>query len=394
MDSPASWLRNADRCASTSAPHRPPERRRFTPRRLRTAVICGVGASRVDDSEAARRPATADPCVTLVQMPSVVDRPPRPQRTEIGAPLRGAIFRYADEKARLSPAAIWNAYREEEYYASLSDAVDGVCERYGLDCARVWAHLNGRVSALTDAAEQLTDPLDRVTDLRVGADARARRRTFAQHGPRLFLEIVPDREYLTALEAADRIVRARHTNRFGKTTPGWPSVGAYAARAFREHGLPWAFTSGRFTWTGDPVVEETTIAPALMALRDPRLGGASREFARALRNLRRGGHEAYEQAVGDAGKAVESAMASLLDANGTAFGERDGARRRWQLLMQRDVLPPWTEHIVLGASLPRNRESAHGSGVDPRRVEQATAIAAVGSAATAITLIAGHLPSP
>lgn len=325
-------------------------------------------------------------------MSSYAERPPRPQRTEIAVQLRSAILRYADEKAGQSPAAVWQAYREQEYYANVPDAIADVAERYGLDPQQIRDKILAAVSNLSARADVFTNAMDRVTDLSAGADERARLRTFAEHGPRLFLELVPDREFLTALEAIDRKVRARHTNRRGKTRPGWPSVGAYADGAFRETGVPWAFTNGSFTWSGDPATVQYVTAPALIALRDRRFAGARAEFDRACRGLRRGGHEAYEQAVADAGKAVESAMASLLAARDVAHTERGGARRRWHILMEAGVLAPWTEHIVLGASLPRNRESAHGAGVDPRRVEEATATAAVGAAATAITLLAGHLP--
>lgn len=320
-------------------------------------------------------------------------RPPRPQVGQITAHLRRAILRYAEERAKRQPSDVWRAYREREYYGSLPDAIDGVCARYGLNRSAAWDSLNAQVGRIAEGTERLADPLERRVDLDVGADERLHNRMFIAEGPRLFLLWAPDQEFLSALEAIDRIVRAYHTNRFGKTTPGWPSITQYADDAFAAHGVPWRLGRDGFEWAGDPGVAETVLAPALGALTDPRLAGARTEFERALRALRRGGSDAYEQAVGDAGKSVESALESVLVAFGVRFNERDGVRRRWQLLREAGMLPAWSEHAVLGASLPRNRESAHGAGVDPRQVAEATATAAVGAAAVAITLLAGHLPS-
>jgi hypothetical protein len=320
-------------------------------------------------------------------------RPPRPQVGEITTHLRRAILRYADERAKRQPNAIWTAYREREYYGSLPDAIDGVCERYGLDRGAAWNSLNAEVERFAEGAERLADPLERRIDLDVGADERLHNRVFTAEGPRLFLLWAPDQEFLSALEAIDRIVRAYHTNRRGRTTPGWPSITRYADQAFAAHGVPWRLGRDGFEWSGDPGVAETVLAPALGALADPRLAGARAEFERALGALRRGGTDAFEQAVGDSGKSVESALESVLVTYGVDFNDRDGARRRWQLLCEAGILPAWSEHAVLGASLPRNRESAHGAGMDPRQVAEATATAAVGAAAVAITLLSGHLPS-
>jgi hypothetical protein len=314
------------------------------------------------------------------------------RRTRRTTAARPPILRFARDRAKRAPEAVFDAYREREYYGSLTDAVIGVCERYELDVRAFNAAMTGEAAQIAEREEAFADPLSRPVDLTVGADERHLTRVFAAHAHRLFLLTCPDQEFLSAVEAIDALVRASHTNRFNKTTPGWPSVVGYADRALREHGVPWRAERTRFEWVGDPAVAETVFQPALAALSDRRLDGARVEFERALRGLRRGGSDANEQAVGDAGKAVESALDRLLVENALQANEKDGAKRRWQRLCEADVLPTWSEHLVLGASLPRNRVAAHGRGVEPRRVAEATATAAVGAAAVAITLLAAHLP--
>ena len=321
-----------------------------------------------------------------------ITRPPRRQRIRIDSALRSAILRYADDRAKCSATAVFDAYREDEFYASISAAIDGIAERYGIEDGRLQRAYVAGVTARGEHGELAVASYEVPVDLGIDADQRKQLRWAHAHGANVFLAICPDEEFLTALEAADRrIYERRASPRTGRPKGSWPSTLAYANRVFESHGVPWIAKDGRFEWIGDSSTRAVVLEPALDALAAPDHVTARGEFGRAMRSLRRGGGEANEQAVLEAAKAVESTMQIVLKHRGIQPPARLNAQSVWQTLVAADVLPTWSESLVLAAARIRNHAGGHGAGTQPRHITQATAQASVGAAAVAITFLCSKL---
>lgn len=102
--------------------------------------------------------------------------------------------------------------------------------------------------------------------------------------------------------------------------------------------------SGKAEWHGDEGVYRDVVRPALDALDDSRLAGCRQEFEAALGHLRSGTPKDHEDAIEEAGKAVESALKVVLD---TRSIPRSGQGNRGEALAvdprrecRRDADPP------------------------------------------------------
>jgi hypothetical protein len=157
----------------------------------------------------------------------------------------------------------------------------------------------------------------------------------------------------------------------------------------KRRGIPWRFTmSGGFEWTGDEAVETLVMTPALSAVEDPRLAGATRsEFNEARERFAEGDPEALATAVHKAGCAVESAMKVVLTEHGVPYKPGDAAFSLFKLLVDAGVAPRSMEFCVLGAASPRNKMGGHGAGVEPHEVPPEMAEAVLASAAAAIAYL-------
>jgi HEPN domain-containing protein len=162
----------------------------------------------------------------------------------------------------------------------------------------------------------------------------------------------------------------------------------------KRRGIPWEFTASEgFGWVGDTDVETLAMRPALSAIADLRLAGATRtEFEQARVQLAIGTPAALKLSVIEAGSAVESAMKVLLTERGVTYPSTDPASKLFGRLKDAGIVELPMERIILGASMVRNKKAGHGAGEVPHDVPQETAEAVLASAAVSIAYLHKLLP--
>jgi hypothetical protein len=162
----------------------------------------------------------------------------------------------------------------------------------------------------------------------------------------------------------------------------------------RNRGIPWRLDPKTgFEWTGDDVIEQEVLAPALTILNDSRLAsGAGKEFAQARAELKLGTPEARKQVLVEAACAVESTMKVLLQQRNVSFEPRDTAQKLFEHLRDNAIIVSDTERLILACATPRNKRAGHGAGAVAHEVQQHEAEAFVAAAATAIAFLGKLLP--
>ncbi len=167
----------------------------------------------------------------------------------------------------------------------------------------------------------------------------------------------------------------------------------YLNELFAARRIDYRFDeNGRARWHGDAGAYCEIIRPALDALDDDRLAGARQEFESALGHLRSGTPKDQEDAIEEAGKAVESAMTVLLDSHRVTRSGNETAEPLWNLLRENEIIPPKTNDAVLSTSRLRNEYGGHGQGAEIREIPVGIPALAVRSAAATIAYLAELLP--
>ena len=210
-----------------------------------------------------------------------------------------------------------------------------------------------------------------------------------------FVKALPEPDFLTCIEGGHQLIRSMPARR---------SFPERANRLCERRGVPYraegSVLSIHFVWTGDAIVEQEAVRPALSALDDPRLvPGPGQEFAVARRELREGTPSALRQAVAEACNGVESALEVLLTEHGQPIPAGQGVDRLMGACKAANLFPPAVdgkgvpvEQILLGPARFGDRRGRQGSGPVPHDVEREEAEAVVAAAAVAIKFIAGSLP--
>ena len=164
-------------------------------------------------------------------------------------------------------------------------------------------------------------------------------------------------------------------------------------RVFTKRGVTYRFGfNGRAEWHGDQGAYEQLLRPALDALVDARLAGCQSEFHAAMEHLRKATPKDYEDAIEEAGKAVESAMKVLLDERGIVRTGKETATPLFEKLRDSGIVEAEADNVVLGAARVRNQWGGHGSGAAPRDPPADLAELSVRAAAVAIVFLSGRLP--
>ena len=168
------------------------------------------------------------------------------------------------------------------------------------------------------------------------------------------------------------------------------------ANIFNKRCLPYRVAAdGDISWVGEPQIAQTAIEPALAALADDRLANARSELAEARSELRA---ERFNDAVNDAGSAVETTMACLLTAH-----DRDLPRTKagvvtiqastlFDALRQHEIVDGHSKGVIMAIS-PLRHAGSHGAGPNPLPLSRSDAEAAVAAAAVAISYLAARMPS-
>jgi len=312
----------------------------------------------------------------------LITRSARAARASLDERVRRAILVKAQDM-HLSPDRVLNAHLEREHLGDHPSLLADVEERYALPSQALTRHVLGCATQIADSGRY---------DGRVSVfatDAQKANAVLREEGSTLILLVLPDEEFLAAIEHMAMELAADPRNR-GMAD----RLLSYSAAALAAHGLPYRKDphERRFEWTGDPAVHEETVAPALRVLADPRLAGARAEFEEGLGKRRAGGLKNYEDAIDEAAKSVESTLKVLIGANRFALPPKQGALSLFGVLTQNRALPGYLQKLVTAAADIRNHTAAHGQGAVAREASAEDADAAIGSAATALTRLAHYLP--
>jgi len=139
---------------------------------------------------------------------------------------------------------------------------------------------------------------------------------------------------------------------------------------FMEHTLGYQYTNGKIVRVDSEFAHRDIVEPAMRLLSDAQFSGASDEFVRAFEHYR---HHRYKEAINEAAKAFESTMKTICDLRRWTRKPGATAKDLIQIMLDKGIVPPeMTTHFsglrsALESGLPtlRNKNSAHGQGLDP-----------------------------
>jgi hypothetical protein len=288
--------------------------------------------------------------------------------------VRRAILNWFQANCDISPKVIGHWLLAEEGFGSWSDLAGALGDWFG-----------------ASARNDLLAALRRLNERRWVADPPGVDPYAVQA-----ICVLPTALFLTAVEGAVQMAQQNvlpfdHDLAFLGTDITPPAV-AEVNRLFDKHGVTYRMTrDGQIVWHGDEGAYSVVVAPALVALRDARLVGARAEFEASLLHLREGTDKGREDAIEEAGKAVESSMKVVLDGRGIPRDPKLGAEQLWDLLKGNGLVGKYTKDAILAASRIRNELGGHGAGSAPREIAERDAELCVRAAATAIVFLASLL---
>jgi hypothetical protein len=282
-----------------------------------------------------------------------------------------------------------HAYLQEEAYGDVMSALIELESRY--------ATAPGGLRDAGDREVATRATLLAARDFGVRIPTAYEHEVRSEQAAEVFLAVLPDPEFLTALEHGRHLARHQVTS---PTADGGTSIGvgtllSYAQKVFERRGLPYrASLAEGVTYTGEPTVRDVAVEPALACLQDRRFAGARDEFLDAFRQRRIGGNGAFKQSVIQASNAVESVLKALMVAHGQQEVHQPAPLLFKSVSDPQSAVgvPPFAKKLVLAASDLRNMQGAHGQGARIREVPQDMADAAIGSAAVAISFLARYMP--
>lgn len=161
---------------------------------------------------------------------------------------------------------------------------------------------------------------------------------------------------------------------------------------FREHGVGYQFESGEIIRVDSQLLHAEAVKPALALLRQPQFAGANAEFVAAYEHYRHGRHK---EAINEALKSIESTLKTIFAEHSWPHLPTDPAKRLLDVAFQRNLIPAYMQahfsalRTTLEAGVPtlRNRDAAHGQGVEAIAVPPRIVAYALHLTAAAIVLL-------
>lgn len=216
----------------------------------------------------------------------------------------------------------------------------------------------------------------------------------AKMRPRLVLKTMPDSDFRVALDRACCWQFGEWTGQVSACATEWARHASKSTRYSRGAAcLTRLDRQLELQFHGDPGERELVLAPALIALSDPRLAGARSGFEDALTTLGAGRPKDVGDAVEESRKAVESAMKVLVDESHLGRAGRETTEPLINTLIAGGVVEPQTGDLLRAVARIANAQASHGAGAVVRQVPDELAAAAVSAAATAITFLAAACPN-
>lgn len=301
--------------------------------------------------------------------------PPRPLGPEIPAGVRRAILSWFSERG-VDPEEIRKRWFQRLGYGSVDDVLDDVRER--------WDDITS-ATMLRDLEQD-----EAVARWSEGAKRwRAATLISYLHVPApLYLDYV---QHAIAKYVEDRAIVDVDYIEYAKDPMIAPVT--YLNELFAARRIDYRFNeNGLAEWHGDEGTYFEVIRPALDVLDDPRLVGCRQEFEAALGHLRAGRPKDREDAIEEAGKAVESAMKVILDDRNIPRTGKENAEKLWELVRDAGVVETPTHHAILATAGLRNEWGGHGQGAEIRQIPDGIPELAVRTAAAAIAYVAALLP--
>jgi hypothetical protein len=331
-----------------------------------------------------------------------IPRPPRRAVGHLDGQRREAILIKAETLpldragAGLSELRIFGAWSEAEFLSDLSTALVETAERYGLGSNVLVEQVQREARRFVEQGQYDDDIMSLSQTYATPGDKH--RMALRDHGYRLALLALPDPEFLTAIEHTV----AKYAPRSKTARVSCETLVRYVDAAMRAHAVPFAANPDgqTFRWVGDPVLRDKAVAPALHALADRRLAVARAEFADALVKRRAGRASDMRDAVHEAANATESVMEVLLSVHGVPAPNKKTASALFNRLADPAatsngaVLPGHIQQLALAAAEIRNYEGGHSQGTAVSAPSAAMVDAAIGAAASAITVLATYLDRP
>ena len=148
---------------------------------------------------------------------------------------------------------------------------------------------------------------------------------------------------------------------------------------------PIEVTYPKFIRRENQAIHQTTIEPTLLLLSDPKFSTADGEFRDALADYRNGG---YEDCVAKCGSALESVMKLICSHKKWPYKQTDTADTLLGIIFRKVSLDSfYREPIKLVATIRNRQSSAHGGGIQPKRVPKHVAHYVINATAAAILLL-------
>lgn len=136
---------------------------------------------------------------------------------------------------------------------------------------------------------------------------------------------------------------------------------------FRENGCGYQYVSGNIVRVDSHVLHADVAKPALALLSKPGFEGPNKEYMAAHEHFR---HGRVEETCTDACKAFESTMKTICDARGWAYDPRAAAQALIKVLIDKGLVPAYSEGGLMHVATIRNKNSGHGAGSKPRDVPE------------------------
>ena len=161
---------------------------------------------------------------------------------------------------------------------------------------------------------------------------------------------------------------------------------------FREHGIGYRFENGLLIRIDSEYLHAEAVQPALQLLHDSRFKGALSEFANAHEHFR---HKRYAESLTDCLKAFESTIKSICNQHKWSYSETAQAKDLLKVVFDHHLIPDYLQShyasirssLESGVPTVRNKEGAHGSGVEPRDVPEYLASYLLNLTATSILFL-------
>lgn len=161
---------------------------------------------------------------------------------------------------------------------------------------------------------------------------------------------------------------------------------------FRSSGFGYQYENGHLIRVDSEYLHQELTKPSLVLLSAKGFAGPQEEFITAHRHYRAG---EYAQAVTEAGKAFESTLKVVCEAQGWAYQKGARATDLLRIVRQNGLLPDYLDNsfdqlaATLSSGLPkvRNEEGAHGQGAEVKIVPEYIAAYALHLAAAKIRLL-------